>query len=269
MIASNNNSPIGVFDSGVGGLTLLSKLVAVLPHESFEYYADSGHCPYGPRSIDEILDLTTKITDYLIRKDCKMIVVACNTITTNTIDKLRALYPVPFVGMEPGTKPAYLRSVNKRIGILATEGTLKGELYHKTLNGFRDQAFFMGQIGHGLVELIEKGQIDSDAMRSQLGTLLQPMIEQEVDTLVLGCTHYNYLTTAIHDIFPYPIQIIDTTDAVAEQVQRVLQKHQLAAANTGREINISTSGDLTLLEGIVQKLGLDQFGVKFARALAG
>ena len=248
------HQPIGIFDSGVGGLTLLDKLVKALPEESFEYYGDSGNCPYGTKTIEEIRQHTIRIMDYLMQKNCKMIVVACNTITTNIIDQLRSMYHVPIVGMEPGTKPAYSISTSKRIGILATAGTINGQLYNKTLESFNEKAFFISQVGTGLVELIEQNSMESARMHEQLQLLLQPMIDSPIDTLVLGCTHYNYLTDVLTDLFPYPIQIIDTRDAVTRQVQRILQEKGIASAVQQRSIRIATTGDLELLKQILTRL---------------
>lgn len=250
------HQPIGIFDSGVGGLTLLDKLVKALPDESFEYYGDSGNCPYGTKTIEEIRKHTIRIMDYLMQKNCKLIVVACNTITTNIIDQLRSIYHVPIVGMEPGTKPAYEISTNKRIGILATAGTINGQLYNKTLDSFSEKAFFISQVGIGLVELIEKNSIESEQMKDQLQLLLQPMIDSRIDTLVLGCTHYNYLPAVLIDLFPYPITIIDTRDAVTRQVQRILQEKGLVSMASERVITIATTGDIDLLKQILTRLGM-------------
>lgn len=250
------NQPIGIFDSGVGGLTLLDKLVKALPEESFEYYGDSGNCPYGTKTIEEINRHTIRIMDYLTQKNCKMIVVACNTITTNIIDQLRSIYKVPIVGMEPGTKPAYTISTSKRIGILATAGTINGQLYNKTLDNFSEKAFFISQIGTGLVERIEQNSIESAGMKEQLQMLLQPMIDSRIDTLVLGCTHYNYLISVLVDLFPYPVEIVDTRDAVSRQVERVLHENGLAVTAQQRVITIATTGDLDLLKQMLTRLSL-------------
>lgn len=254
--ADKMSNPIGIFDSGVGGLTLLDKLLKTLPNESFEYYADSGNCPYGNKKIEDILGHTIKIMDYLTQKNCKIIIVACNTITTNIIDKLRHIYSVPIVGMEPGTKPAYNVSTNKRIGILATEGTINGQLFNKTLNDFNDKAFFISKIGYGLVELIENDRIEGAVIKEKLKEILQPMTDGHIDTLVLGCTHYNYLTSVLSDIIPYPVEIIDTTNAVSKQVMRLLSDHGLISNDSKRYINIVTTGELRLLNKVVKRLDI-------------
>ena len=262
------NRPIGIFDSGVGGLTLLDNLVKALPSESFEYYGDSGNCPYGTKTIEEILSHTITIMNYLTQKNCKMIIVACNTITTNIIEQLRSIYAVPIVGMEPGTKPAYMHSTNKRIGILATAGTINGQLYNKTLDNFNDKAFFISQIGTGLVELIEKDVIEHAAMKEQLSLLLKPMIESQIDTLVLGCTHYNYLIQVLRDVFPYPIEIIDTRDAVTKHVQRILQDNQLMSTGSEQIVTITTTGNLEMLGHILKRLDLADSNIHFNKLSA-
>ena len=262
------HQPIGIFDSGVGGLTVLDTLVKALPGESFEYYGDSGNCPYGTKTIEEIKSHTIRIMDYLMQKHCKMIIVACNTITTNIIDQLRSIYPMPIVGMEPGTKPAYASSANKRIGILATAGTINGQLYNRTLESFNDKAFFISQIGAGLVELIEQNIIEQARMMQQLEPLLKPMIDAHIDTLVLGCTHYNYLTNVLAGMFPYPIEIIDTRDAVTRQVQRILQEKALKATGTERSVTITTTGDMEMLKQILKRLHLNDEVVTLVKVSA-
>ncbi len=247
---------IGVFDSGVGGLTLLEQLIKDLPNESFEYYADSGNCPYGNKSMEEVLESTLVIMDYLMHKDCKLIIVACNTITTNIIYKLRERYPVPIIGLEPGTKLAYNVSKNKRIGILATERTINGQLYLKTLNNFNNKASYISSIGNGLVELIENNMIDSVEMRERLLQLIKPMVEKDIDTLVLGCTHYNYLKSILRDMFSSQIELVDTTKAVVKQVIKVLNENGLISNDTQRKINIVTTGKIDLLNKLIARLDI-------------
>ncbi len=254
----NNDKPIGIFDSGVGGLTILNELINLLPAESIEYFADSGNCPYGDKSISEIKDLSIKIIDYLINRDCKIIVVACNTITTNLIKEIRAKYSIPIVGMEPGVKPASINSSNKRIGLLATKGTLNGSLFIDTLKANCKDVLVYKQIGVGLVELIENDKIDSDLMRDKLYNLMQPMIDKKVDTLVLGCTHYNYLISILEEIFPYPIQIIETSNAVSRRINNVLIDNNLLSNKKHRKINITTTGELELTKRIINRLDLSK-----------
>lgn len=218
-----NNQPIGLFDSGIGGTSIWKAIHQLLPHEDTLYLADSKHAPYGTKSKAEIIALSRKNTEFLLDHQCKIIVVACNTATTNAIQELRASYSVPFIGIEPAIKPAALHSQTHKIGILATQGTLNSALFHQSMQQYQD-VVFVEQIGHGLVELIENGQIDSPAMEALLHQYLRPMIAANIDYLVLGCSHYPYLIPQIQKILPQHITIIDSGEAVARQTQRVLEE---------------------------------------------
>jgi glutamate racemase len=219
----HNNQPIGLFDSGIGGTSIWSAIHTLLPNESTIYLADSANAPYGEKSKAEILALCKKNTELLLSKGCKLIVVACNTATTNAIKELRALYDVPFIGIEPAIKPAALSSKTQTIGILATKGTLSSELFNKSLEVYANTTI-LEQIGHGLVELIENGQLDSAEIQNKLKSYLEPMIAANMDYLVLGCSHYPYLIPAIKKILPPHIQIIDSGEAVARQTLAVLKE---------------------------------------------
>jgi glutamate racemase len=218
-----NNHPIGLFDSGIGGTSIWQAIHALLPNETTIYLADSANAPYGEKSKAAILALCKKNTELLLSKGCKLIVVACNTATTNAIKELRAQYDVPFIGIEPAIKPAALSSKTQTIGILATKGTLSSELFNKALEVYSTTKI-VEQIGHGLVELIEAGQLDSEEIQSKLKSYLEPMIAANIDYLVLGCSHYPYLIPAIKKILPAHIQIIDSGEAVARQTLAVLKE---------------------------------------------
>lgn len=217
-----NDSPIGIFDSGIGGTSIWKAIHALLPNEQTIYLADSKNAPYGLKSKAEIVALSMKNTEFLIEKGCKLIVVACNTATTNAIYELRAKYDIPFIGIEPAIKPAATNSQTQIIGILATKGTLNSELFNKTTEKYQDIKI-IEQIGHGLVQLIESGQINSLEMTQLLYAYLTPMIEANIDYLVLGCSHYPYLIPQIKKILPAHIQIIDSGEAVAKQTQSILR----------------------------------------------
>lgn len=218
-----NNQPIGIFDSGIGGTSIWREIHQLLPNEKTIYLADSINAPYGQKSKQEIIDLSCKNTEFLLTRGCKLIVVACNTATTNAIQELRAKYTIPFIGIEPAIKPAATNSKTQTIGILATKGTLNSELFHKATEMYQDTKI-VEQIGHGLVQLIEGGQINSTEMEQLLHSYLQPMIEANIDYLVLGCSHYPYLIPQIKKILPAHIQIIDSGQAVAKQTQKVLEE---------------------------------------------
>jgi len=221
-----STNPIGLFDSGIGGTSIWKEIHRLLPNEDTVYLADSKNAPYGPRSKDEIIELSFKNTDYLLSKGSKIIVVACNTATTNAIEELRANYDVPFIGIEPAIKPAAIHTKTNAIGILATQGTLSSELFNKTVAGFTN-VDVIEQVGTGLVTLIENGQLESEEMHELLIKYLHPMIAANIDYLVLGCSHYPYLVPQIRKIVPEHLTIIDSGEAVARQTKKILQKHGL------------------------------------------
>ena len=218
-----NNNPIGVFDSGIGGTSIWTAIHELLPNEKTIYLADSKNAPYGQRTKEEIVALSKKNVDFLLEKNCKLIVVACNTATTNAIRELRADYDIPFIGIEPAIKPAANNSKTQVIGILATQGTLNSELFNKTAEMFQNTTI-IEQVGHGLVQLIEDGNLNSPEMTQLLESYLRPMIDANIDYLVLGCSHYPYLIPQIKKILPEHIQIIDSGEAVARQTQNVLRE---------------------------------------------
>ena len=218
-----NNKPIGIFDSGIGGTSIWAEIHQALPDEKTIYLADSKNAPYGQKSKAEIIALSCKNTELLLDMDCKLIVVACNTATTNAIQELRGKYNIPFIGIEPAIKPAATQTKTQIIGILATQGTLNSALFNKNVEKFHHTKI-MEQVGHGLVPLIEKGEINSPQMTTLLQSYLDPMIEADIDYLVLGCSHYPYLIPQIKKILPAHIQIIDSGEAVARQTQNVLKE---------------------------------------------
>ncbi|MEG0519152.1 MAG: glutamate racemase [Bacteroidales bacterium] len=212
---------IGVFDSGVGGLSVWREMIKLMPGERFVYVSDSGHCPYGPKPREEVIKRSCKITEYLIERGADMIVVACNTATAAAIEYLRTSYTIPFVGMEPAVKPAALNTSTGVIGVLATQGTFKGELYLRTLHKFAVNATVIEQIGEGLVELVEEGKTNTPAAKELLKKYLIPMMERHADHLVLGCTHYPFLIEAIQNIIGDKMIIVNPAPAVAKWVKEV------------------------------------------------
>jgi glutamate racemase len=223
----SNNFPIGIFDSGIGGTSIWSEITELLPHENSIYLSDSKHAPYGEKSSQQIINLSIKNTDFLINQNCKIIVVACNTATTNAINFLRENYSIPFIGIEPAIKPAALKTKTNKIGILATKGTLNSQLFEKTSKTINKQITIIEAVGKDLVELIEEGKIDSIEIKKLLHLYLNTMLKKGVDCLVLGCTHYPYLIPQIREIVGNKIQIIDSGQAVAKQTKAILEKHQL------------------------------------------
>ncbi len=221
------NNPIGIFDSGVGGTSIWKEIQKMLPNENTIYLADSKNAPYGEKTPEQILQLSIKNTELLLDKGCKIIVVACNTATTNAIDQLREEYQVPIIGIEPAIKPAALQSSSKTVGILATKGTLSSRLFHSTSENHAKGIKIIEREGAGLVPLIEQGKIASEEIRNLLQIYLKPMLDEGIDYLVLGCTHYPYLMPILKELLPVNVQIIDSGEAVARQTKAILLKTDL------------------------------------------
>ena len=228
--------PIGIFDSGVGGTSIWKEIHQLLPQEQTIYLADSRNAPYGIKAQEEIIGLSLKNTEKLLEMDCKLIVVACNTATTNAIKVLRASYDAPFIGIEPAIKPAALKSANKAVGILATRGTLSSELFAQTSELYTQDINVIEVEGNGLVELIESGKKEAPETRKLLENLLEPMLRAKIDYLVLGCSHYPYLIPLLKKILPEDVTIIDSGEAVARQTRAVLEKNDLLNSDENENI---------------------------------
>lgn len=244
---------IGIFDSGVGGTSIWRQIYHLLPNEDTLYLADSKNAPYGYKSKEEIIALSEKNTEYLLNQNANIIVVACNTATTNAIKELRAKYDVPFIGIEPAIKPAALNSITHKVGVLATQGTINSELFAKSTSNYTD-VDFIEQVGHKLVQLIESGHMESEEMTELLHLYLDPMIKANIDYLVLGCTHYPYLIPQIEKILPSNIKIIDSGEAVAKQTKKVMQEQELlSSSKTNGKSIFYTNSDKTVLQQLVGK----------------
>jgi len=251
--------PIGIFDSGAGGLSVLHQLVKELPFESFIYFADSANCPYGSKPQEKIIERASKITDFLLSQQCKIIVVACNTATAAAIDWLRSNYTIPFVGMEPAVKPAAINSHTKSIGVLATAGTFKGRLYNETSQKYASDINVCYQIGEGLVELVERGEYKTPEAEILLAKYLKPMIDCNIDQLVLGCTHYPFFKHSLIRLLPSRVQIIDPAPAVAKQTSRVLteKEHLGDKSNKNNYFTFYSSGSTQILKYLIGEIESD------------
>lgn len=249
----NRNSPIGIFDSGVGGTSIWKEIHELMPFEHTTYLADSKNAPYGSRLPEEIVALSIKNTEKLIDFGCKIIVVACNTATTNAIATLRATFGLPFIGIEPAIKPAALNSKSGSIGILATKGTLNSELFAKTSEKLSNDIKTIEVIGEGLVPLIESGKLNSEEIKVLLKKYTKPMVDAHVDYIVLGCSHYPYLIPALKEILPQHISIIDSGKAVARQTKTVLNNLDfLRTETTSPRLSFYTNDDPKTLEGLLE-----------------
>lgn len=236
--------PVGVFDSGVGGISVLRELHRLLPGEDLVYFADSGHCPYGAKPPDQIVERATAITEFLLGEDCKLVVVACNTATIAAVEHLRASYPVPFVGMEPAVKPACALTKTGVVGVLATGSALGGEKFHKLVAAHAQGVRVITQPCPGLVERVEEGDLGSARTRQLVDHYTWPLLQQRADVLVLGCTHYPFLRPLIADVVGPQVRLLDTGEAVARQTRRLLERENLLRepGECGR-IAWHTSGD--------------------------
>ncbi|CAG9181519.1 glutamate racemase [Cupriavidus respiraculi] len=223
------SAPIGIYDSGLGGLSVLREIRALLPGESLLYLADSRYAPYGEKPEAFVAARTGQVCGWLADQGCKALVVACNTATAHGIQALRERLALPIVGVEPGLKPAAAASRSKVVGVLATASTLRSAKFARLLEALSGDSRFVCQGGVGLVPLIEQGDVSGPAVRDKLRGYLEPMLDAGADTLVLGCTHYPFLSDTIRDMVGDRLTLIDTGVAVARQLQRRLIEHGLAA----------------------------------------
>ncbi len=261
------NAPIGIFDSGVGGLSVLRAMRHVLPNEDLLYFADQSHVPYGTRSLNEIRRFSEAITRFLRQKKAKLIVVACNTASAAALQTLRTTFPeMPFVGMEPAVKPAAERTASGVVGVLATPATFQGKLYASVVERFASDLTVLQDTCPGLVEEIERGERNSDPARAILEKAIRPMLRHGLDTLVLGCTHYPFAIPLIEEIAGNNVQVIDPAPAVARQVERRLVSSALRTnkARSG-EVRIYTSGNGKTLAHLLPKLGCERYPVEEIR----
>ena len=230
---------VGFFDSGLGGLCILDAFKALCPHESTIYIADSKNCPYGNKPAAEIVKLAESNTRRLLRRGCKMVVVACNTATAAAIDFLRERHPeVPFIGIEPAVKPAALRSKTGVVGVLATAGTFGGRLYNETKAKFAKDVTVIATVADEFVELVERKEISGAAAERVVRARIEPLLKAGCDKIVLGCTHFPHLKPLIEKICDGRAEVIDPSDAVARQAKRVLSARGLAAPASAKPSHI-------------------------------
>ena len=230
---------VGFFDSGLGGLCILDAFKTLCPHESTIYIADSKDCPYGNKPAAEIVKLAESNTRRLLRRGCKMVVVACNTATAAAIDFLRERHPeVPFIGIEPAVKPAALRSKTGVVGVLATAGTFGGRLYNETKAKFAKDVTVIATVADEFVELVERNEISGAAAERVVRARIEPLLKAGCDKIVLGCTHFPHLKPLIEKICEGRAEVIDPSDAVARQAKRVLSARGLAAPASAKPSHI-------------------------------
>ena len=246
------NGPIGIFDSGIGGITIYNEINKLMPNESIIYLSDNLNSPYGNKSKEEIKNFSAKNTNWLIEKGCKIIVVACNTATTNSIDYLRNTYKIPFVGVEPAIKPAANNTKTGVIGVLATKGTLTSSLFNVTSNDYCSEIKIIESDGKGLVELIENGIFSGEKLEKMLKLFIDPMISANIDYLVLGCTHYPLISKSLKKILPRNVKILDSGIAVAKQTKFLINKNNLVNQNDKSESIFYCNSTTSALEKVLE-----------------
>ena len=255
MDTQTQQAPIGIFDSGVGGLSVLRAIRVQLPNENLLYFADQGHVPYGPRSLEEVRQFSEAITNYLLEHGAKLIVVACNTASAAALHYLRQTFPsIPFVGMEPAVKPAAEQTNSGVVGVLATPATFQGELYASVVERFASGVTVLQNTCSGLVEEIERGAVAEENAKAILESALRPMLERGLDTVVLGCTHYPFVIPQIEAICGDSVRVIDPAPAVARQVERRLDALHLLHPQADGQVQIITSGESAKLNSLIPQL---------------
>ena len=252
----SSNSPIGIFDSGVGGISVLRAIRQQMPEESVVYLGDQGHIPYGPRPMQQIRMFSETITRFLLEQGAKIIVIACNTASAAALKYLREKFPgVQFVGMEPAVKPAAEHTHTGKVGVLATPATFQGALYASIVERFANGVQLFQNTCPGLVQEIEQGNLDGEATYRILEDALRPMLEKNIDTVVLGCTHYPFVIPLIEEIVGENVRVIDPAPAVARQIERLLQTQGLrSSSGTIGDIKFYTSGDPNALRSLLPLL---------------
>jgi glutamate racemase len=257
-MSSHSSSPIGIFDSGVGGISVLRALREQMPEESVIYFGDQGHVPYGSRSLEQIQAFSEAITRFLLEQGAKIIVVACNTASAAALKYLREKFPsVPFVGMEPAVKPAAEHTHTGKVGVLATPATFQGALYASVVERFANGVELFQDTCPGLVQQIEQGKLHGQETRRILEEALLPMLAKEIDTIVLGCTHYPFVIPLIQQIVgdAKRVRVIDPAPAVARQVGRLLEADGMRNTIGPRgSLRFFTSGDPDELRALLPML---------------
>ena len=254
---------IGIFDSGVGGLSVFREIRKILPEQSYLYFSDNAHCPYGEKPKEYIIDRARKITEFLVDRGAKIIVVACNTATAAAIATLRKEFPVKFIGMEPAIKPACSLTKTGVVGVLATAGTLKAEKYLDTREKWAQDVKIVEHIGEGFVELVENGRLTGEEAEHVVSRSLTPLLDAGADTIVLGCTHYPFLTGTINKVAAaYKdgskddiLHVIDPAPAVARHLLEVMTEDNIPLVDTnGYSLELISSGDDATLKQIAKAL---------------
>lgn len=249
---------IAVFDSGLGGLAVVKELSAALPCEKIHYFGDTLHMPYGSRSLDDIRDLSERIVDYLLPLPAKIVVIACNTASAAALKHVRGKYPhMRFVGMEPAVKPAVLESAARKVGVLATPATFQGEPFKRLVEQYADGATVYAQPCPGLADAVEREGAGGGRVIALLQRFIRPLVDNGIDRLVLGCTHYSLVIADIQRLFGDDVHIVDPSPAVARRVAQVLAEDGLIAEEAPGDLVIQVSGDaVAFSQSAARELGI-------------
>jgi glutamate racemase len=251
-----HRATIGVFDSGVGGLSVWQEIARQMPGVDLVYLADQAHCPYGSRAAQEIREFSRAIAAFLITQGADVVVVACNTASAAALSSLRSQFAIPIVGMEPAIKPAAARTQSGHVGVIATQVTFQGELFASLLERFAGGIVVHTQVCPGLVERVEEGRLDDEGTLALLHHFLDPLLAAGVDTIVLGCTHYAFLRPAIERVVGPGVAVIDPAPAVARQAVRVLLTVSAAVQCGHGQRVLYTAGDLRAWAQGLERLGV-------------
>jgi glutamate racemase len=266
VVVDRRNRPIGMFDSGVGGLTVARAVIDLLPHEDLVYFGDSAHCPYGPRPADEVRKFAFEIMDSLVEEDVKLLVIACNSAASTALAAAKERYDVPILSViEPGIKAAVAATRNRRIGLIGTEATVSSGAYDRAIAETKENVSLISEACPRFVEFVEKGDTTSDELMKVAGEYLEPLKKQGVDTLLLACTHYPLLTGVIQYVMGEDVLLISSAEVTAIEVFARLKDEDLLTKSTdpGTHRFIASSE-----EGISSELGTRFLGPEFRQVEA-
>ena len=261
-----SSAPVGIFDSGLGGVSVAREIRKRLPDEALLYVADSAYVPYGRRSLEEIRERSMVITRSLVEAGAKLIVVACNSASGAALELLREHFSMPIVGLEPAVKPAAAETRSGHIAVLATPATLRTDRFNRLVDNHGAGAELMKIPCPGFVELVESGCLEGEGAAETVRTVLEPILGTNVDRVVLGCTHYPFLRDTIAGVLGSGVEILDSGSAVARQVDRVLTEHDLKASGPGGDVTFWTTGEPEVVEPVVRRLWGEKVSV--GKALA-
>jgi glutamate racemase len=255
--------PIGIFDSGVGGLSVAREVRRAMPLEDVVYVADTAYCPYGDRPLDEVRERSLAVGRHLEAAGAKLLVAACNTATGAALESLRATLAIPVVGLEPAVKTGVALTRNRRIGVMATSGTLRSERFARLLSAHADGVQVVAQACPGLADLIEQGHLDDHVLRAQLEVLTAPLREAAVDTVVLGCTHYAFVRGPLAAALGPEVQLVDSAPAIARRTEQLLRQRALGeSSGAAGAIRVLTTGDPAIVSPVIERLWSEPLSVE-------